>query len=273
MPAQRPSITTTSTNSTRFHSVDRAEAHLAGHLLVRTEQQLLAGLAAGVERAADLGAAEAAVVEQAAVLAGEGNALGDHLVDDVHRHLGESVDVRLARAEVAALDRVVEEPVDAVAVAGVVLGGVDAPLGGDRVRTARRVVERERLDLIAELGERGARRRAGEPGAHHEDLELALVVRVDEADVALEVGPLVGDGPVGDVGVEASVRPRLEPRLQQRGHLCTICSVRATRRQPRSGQQLRRRFIAWPGNATIVMRAPRRCRPARRSGSTRCRRR
>ena len=96
MPAQRPSTTTTSTSSTRFHSLHRAEADLAGHLLVGAEQQLLAGLAAGVERAADLGAAEAAVVEQAAVLAGEGHALGDHLVDDVHRHLGEPVDVRLA---------------------------------------------------------------------------------------------------------------------------------------------------------------------------------
>ena len=155
-------------------------------------QQLLAGLAAGVERAADLGAAEAAVVEQAAVLAGERHALGDHLVDDVHRHLGEAVDVALAGAEVAALDRVVEQPVDAVAVAAVVLRRVDAALGGDRVGPARRVVERERLDLVAELGERGRRRRAGEAGADDDDLELALVVRVDELRVGDERVPLVG---------------------------------------------------------------------------------
>ena len=67
--------------------LDVAEADLAGELLVGTDQQLLAGLATGVERAADLGAAEAAVVEQAAVLAGERNTLGDHLVDDVDRDL------------------------------------------------------------------------------------------------------------------------------------------------------------------------------------------
>ena len=93
MPAQRPSTTTTSTSSMRLHSSHVAEADLAGQLLVGAEQQLLAGLAAGVERAADLGAAEAAVVEQAAVLAGERHALGDHLVDDVDRHLGQAVDV------------------------------------------------------------------------------------------------------------------------------------------------------------------------------------
>ena len=163
MPAQRPSMVTTSTSSVRFHSLHVAEADLAGELLVGAEQQLLAGLAPGVERAAHLGAAEAAVVEQAAVLAGERHALGHHLVDDVDAHLGEAVDVGLAGAEVAALDRVVEEAVDGVAVALVVLGRVDAALRGDRVGTARRVVEGERVDLVAELGRawRPPRRRRG----------------------------------------------------------------------------------------------------------------
>ncbi len=173
--------------------VDVAETDLAGHLLVGTEQQLLAGLPADVERAADLGAAEAAVVEQPAVLAGERDSLGDGLVDDVHRELGEAVDVALAGAEVAALDRVVEQPVDAVAVAAVVLRRVDPALGGDRVGSTRRVVERERLDLVAELGEGGRRRGAGETGADDEDLELALVVRVDQLGVGDVVVPLVGE--------------------------------------------------------------------------------
>ena len=110
---------------------------LALERLVGAEQQLLAGLAAGVERARDLRAAEGAVGEQAAVLAGERHALGDALVDDVDADLGEAVDVGLAGAEVAALDRVVEEAVDAVAVVLVVLGGVDAALRGDGVRAAR----------------------------------------------------------------------------------------------------------------------------------------
>ena len=146
----------------QLHAVvqlDVAEADLAGELLVDAEQQLLAGLAACVERAGHLGAAERAVVEQAAVLAGEGHALGGALVDDVHRLLGQPVDVGLTAAEVAALDRVVEEALDRVAVVVVVLGGVDAALGGDRVGPARRVVEGEHLHLVAQLGERGRGRR------------------------------------------------------------------------------------------------------------------
>ena len=75
---------------------DVAVADLLGEGLVRAEQQLLAGLAAGVEGAAHLRAAEAAVVEQPAVLARERHALRDALVDDVDGQLREPVDVPLA---------------------------------------------------------------------------------------------------------------------------------------------------------------------------------
>ena len=171
--------------------LDGAEADLVHQLLVGAEQELLAGLAAGVERAGHLGAAEGAVVEQAAVLAGEGHALGDHLVDDVDRHLGQAVHVGLTGAEVAALDRVVEEALHRVAVALVVLGGVDAALGGDRVRPAGGVVVREDLDVVALLAERGGGRGAGEAGADDDDVELAAVVRGHELHVELVLGPLV----------------------------------------------------------------------------------
>ena len=113
--------------------MDGAGADLTAQRLVGAEQQLLAGLAAAVERARHLGAAEGAVVEQAAVLARERHALGDALVDDVDADLGEAVDVGLARAEVAALDGVVEKAINAIAVVLIVLGGVDAALGGDGV--------------------------------------------------------------------------------------------------------------------------------------------
>ncbi len=181
---------------------DRAQGHLVHHLLVGAQQQLLAGLAPGVERARHLGATEAAVVEQAAVLAGEGHALGDRLVDDVHRLLGQAVHVRLAAAEVAALDRVVEEAEDRVAVALVVLGRVDAALGGDRVRPAGAVVVREDLDVVALLAQRGGGRRTGQAGADDDDVELAAVVGRHQPHVELVLGPPVLDGALGGVAVE-----------------------------------------------------------------------
>ena len=149
----------------------RAVGDLSAERLVRAEQQLLPGLAAAVERAGHLRAAETAVVELAAVLARERHALRHTLVDDVDRHFREAVDVGLAAAEVAALDGVVKQAVDAVAVVLVVLRGVDAALGGDRVRPAGGVVEAERRDLVAQLGKGGARARPGQAGADHDHAE------------------------------------------------------------------------------------------------------
>ena len=136
-----------------------AQADLALQGLVGAQQQLLAGLAPGVEGAAHQGAAEGAVVQQPAVFPGEGHALGHALVDDVHRHLGQAVDVGLPGPEVAALDRVVEQAEGAVAVVAVVLGGVDAALGGDGVGPARAVLVAEAEDFVAQLGQGGGGRR------------------------------------------------------------------------------------------------------------------
>ena len=182
--------------------LDLAEADLPLQRLVGAEQQLLPGLAARVERARHLRAAEGAVVEQPAVLARERHALRDALIDDVDRHLGQAIDVGFACAEVAALDRVVEEPVDRVAVVLVVLGGVDAALRRDRVRPPRRVLVAEALDVVAELGQRRRGRRARQPRADDDDRVLALVGRVDELDVELVLLPLLLERAGGDAGFE-----------------------------------------------------------------------
>ena len=84
MPRARPSVDDQVEHlGARVH-LDLAGVDLPHQRLVGAEQELLAGLAAGVEGARHLGAAEGAVVEQAAVLAGEGHALRHALVDDVH---------------------------------------------------------------------------------------------------------------------------------------------------------------------------------------------
>ena len=169
--------------------------------LVRADEQLLAGLAAGVERPRHLDAAEGAVVEQAAVLAGERDALGDALVDDVPADLGEPVDVGLARPVVAALDRVVEQPVDRVAVALVVLGCVDASLRGDRVRPAWGVLVAEGLHDVAGFAERRGGRGAREAGADDDDREAAAVGGVGDPGLELAGVPALVDRATGSLGV------------------------------------------------------------------------
>ena len=106
---------------------------------------------------------------------------------------GQAVDVGLAGAEVAALDRVVEEAVDAVAVVLVVLGGVDAALGGDGVRAARAVLVAEALHVVAELGQRGGGGAAGQAGADHDHGVLPLVGGVDQLHLEAVLVPLLLD--------------------------------------------------------------------------------
>ena len=182
--------------------LDRAQADLALERLVGAQQQLLAGLAAGVERARHLRSAEGAVVEQPAVLPREGDALRDALVDDVRRDLRQPVDVRLAGAEVSSLDGVVEEAKDAVPVVVVVLGGVDSALRRDRVRAAGRVLVAEALHLVAELGHGRGAAPARQPRAHHDHGVLALVGRVDELHLEAVAFPLLLEGPGRDVGAK-----------------------------------------------------------------------
>ena len=59
-----------------------AGGDLAAERLISAEQELLAGLAAGVKSARDLRAAERAVGEQPAVFARKRHALLDALIDD-----------------------------------------------------------------------------------------------------------------------------------------------------------------------------------------------
>ena len=211
MPRAWP-LTTTRSSISRFgEHLDGALVDLPHHRLVGAEQQLLAGLAAGVERARHLGAAERSVVEQAAVLARERHALRDALVDDVDAQLRQPVDVRFAGAVVAALDRVVEQALNAVAVVLVVLGGVDAALRRDAVRPTRAVVDAEALDVVAELAERAGRRRAGQSGPDDDHRVLAAVCRVDQLRFELVPIPLLGERPAGSLRQSRAHRVRIHP--------------------------------------------------------------
>jgi len=147
---------------------DAAEADLALERLVGPEEELLPRLPARVEGPRHLRAAERAVGEKAAVLARKRNSLRHALIDDVYAQLREPVDVAFARAEIAALDCVVEEPVDAVAVILIILGGVYSALRRDAVCPPRRILEAEALHAVAQLAQCCRGRAAGQPGSHNE---------------------------------------------------------------------------------------------------------
>ena len=162
-----------------------------GECRISAEQKLLAGLAPGVERPGDLSATEGAIGQQSAVFAGEGHALGDTLVDDIRRDLGQPVHVGLTGTVVATFDRIVEQPIHAVAVVLVILGGIDSTLRGDRVGATWAVVENETIHLIAQFRHGRGSRATGESRPHHDDFVFPLISGVDQLHVGFVGAPLL----------------------------------------------------------------------------------
>ena len=240
---------------------DIAQADLAAQGLVGAEQKLLAGLAARVKRARHLRAAERTVGQRAAILAGERHALRHALVNDVGAHLREPIDIRLPRPEITALDRVVKQAENGVAVVLVILCRVDAALRRDGVRPSRAVLETKCLHLVAKLGQRRRGRRPGQPRADDNDLELPLVRRVDQLHVETMFVPLLRQRAGWNFGVEAHVtlRPPV-PQPPVAGWLClrrNFCPGRPAR--PRGWKRSRGKSISpsiAPGTSAGTAQSP-----------------
>ena len=126
----------------------------------------------------------------------------DALVDDQVTDFGQAIDIRFARTEIAAFDRVVEQTVNAVAVVLIIFGGVDSALRGDGVRAARRILKAKTFHAIAELAERGRGRSAGESAADDNDLKFSAIVRTDEPRMIAMALPFLGERAGRNSGVE-----------------------------------------------------------------------
>src|SRR5207248_961480 len=183
--------------------LDPAEGDLPLQRLKCAEEKLLACLTARIERSRHLDATKGAILEKSAVFARKRNALGDRLIDDVHRQLGESVDVRLARPVIAALHSVIEEPINAVAIVLIIFRCIDSALRGDGMRPARRIVKDETLYVVSELAKRSRRGRTGKTSADDNNVVLALIGRIDELVMRLCVRPLAPDGSWRSFGIES----------------------------------------------------------------------
>src|SRR5438477_6419056 len=111
--------------------------NLPAKRLVAAEQKLLTSLSARVKCSRNLRTTEGTIRKQAAILARKRDTLRDALVDDVHADFGKPVNVRFARAKIAAFYCVMEQPIDTVAVVLIVLRGVNSTLCCDRMRATR----------------------------------------------------------------------------------------------------------------------------------------
>ena len=167
---------------------------------IGAEQELLAGLSAGIERTADLDTAEGAVRQIAAVLTRKRNTLGYALVYDGGAHFREPVDIGFAAPVVATLDGIIEKAVHGVVVILVVLRGIDTALRRNRVGAARGIADTEDLDIVSEFSERSRCRCTAKTGTYDDYLEFPLVVGTDDPDFGLAPGPFLGERPFRNLG-------------------------------------------------------------------------
>ena len=137
----------------------------------------------------------------AAVLAGERNTLGHALVNDIVRHLSQTVDVGLAGAVVATFHGVIEKAIYRVAVVLVVLSSVDTTLCGDRVGTARRVLDAEVEHVETHLAERSGCAGASQTSTYDDDVKFKFILGVYQALMSLVVGPLLSYGTLRYSGI------------------------------------------------------------------------
>src|SRR5438045_3936399 len=137
-------------------------------------------LAPGIKRHVNLLPTEETIGKHPAILARERHALLGALIDDEIADFGQPVNVRFARTEIAAFDRVVKQSENAVAIVLVILGGIDPALRRNGMGATRRILITKTFHAIAELAEGGRGRSAGQSRAHHDDLKFAAIVRANE---------------------------------------------------------------------------------------------
>ena len=104
------------------------------------------------------------------------------------------MDVCFAGPKVTALDGVVKEAGDRVAVVLVILSCVDASLCGDGVCSPGTILVAEALHPVAKLGESGSCGTTCQPTPDNYDGKLPFVGRVDESRIHHVPGPLLIEG-------------------------------------------------------------------------------
>ena len=172
-----------------FH---RTFFNLTAQCRIGAQQQLLAGLSFGIERARHLCATERTIVEQAAVFTRKRHTLRHTLVDNIVRHFGQAIHIGFAGAIVATLNRVVEQTIHRVAIILIVFSRIDTALCSDRMRTARRILNAEIQHIKPEFAQRGSCRSAGKSRTNDNNVETAFVGRIHQFLVCLVICPFFG---------------------------------------------------------------------------------
>src|SRR5262249_52532419 len=103
----------------------------------------------------------------------------------------EPINIRFAGTKITALNRVVKQAVNAVAIVLIILCRINAALGCNRMRASRRILKTKTLHPVSKFTEGRRGRSTGETAADAYDLKFSPVVWADQSRMVLMVSPFL----------------------------------------------------------------------------------
>jgi hypothetical protein len=126
------------------------------------------------------------------------------LIDNVVSDFREPINIGFAGTKIAALNRVVEQAVNAIAIVLIILCRINAALRGNRVGAPRRILKTKTFHPVSEFTEGRRGRSAGEAAADDYDLKLSPVVGADQSRMVLMVSPFLIQRPWRNFRIQCS---------------------------------------------------------------------
>ena len=167
------------------------------HCRIGPQQQLLSSLSFSVEGSGNQYPSKRAVVQQAAIVPGKGNPLGNTLINDIGRNLCQTINIGFSGTVIPSLDGIVKKSVGRITIPLIVFCGIDPSLGSDRMRSSWRILKTKCFDIVTQFGQSRRGRCSCQTGTHHNDIDQTLVGRTDKVDFTLMVGPFFGQTSLG----------------------------------------------------------------------------
>ena len=113
------------------------------------------------------------------------------LINNIYTHLGQPINIGFTGAVIPTLHRIVEKPVYGITIILVILGRINASLGGNGMGPSGTVLITEAFYVIAQFSHGGGSRGACQATAHHNHLILPFIGRVNQLQVEAVLIPFL----------------------------------------------------------------------------------
>ena len=194
---------------------DSPQSNLPTQRRVSPQKELLPRRSPCIESSRYLRPSERTIRQHSPILPRKRHPLGHTLVDDIDAYLCQPMYIRLPRAKISSLDRVVKQPVHRITVILIILGRINSTLGRNRVRPTRAILETEGFYPIPQLRQTCGSRGPCQTRPDHNHLVLPLVGGIHQTRIRLKPCPLVSQRTLRNSRIQ--LHGRIQPSITPTG--------------------------------------------------------